>query len=117
MLHNINNEIIGFINFLLEKNVFQMGLAYIIATQVNQIFSKFVTNIIYPVVNKITENKIKQESQTTILGIEFKIGDFLLSLINFFMVLFFLYYMYKISNSSKTFIENITNSIKNLFFR
>jgi large-conductance mechanosensitive channel len=30
--------------------------AYIIATQVNQIFSKFVTNIIYPVVNKITEN-------------------------------------------------------------
>jgi large-conductance mechanosensitive channel len=117
MLQYINNEIIGFINFLLDKNVFQTGLAFVLATQVNQIFLKFVTNIIYPIVDKITEKKIQQESTTPILGIQFKMGDFILSLINFFLVLLFLYYMYKISNSSKTFIENITGSIKHFFYR
>ena len=115
MIQYINNEVVGFINFLLEKNVFQTGLAFILATQVNQIFINLVNNIIYPIIDKLTKKKNHQESITPVLGIEFKFGNFLLGLINFFIVLFFLYYMYKISDSSKTFLENITSTLKNIF--
>ena len=114
ILKTVNEEIVGFIHFLLEKNVFQTGLAFVLATQVNQIFLKFANNIINPIVDKVVKEDVRKQT-TNLFGIEFKTGEFSLGIINFILVLFFLYYMYKISDSSKTLFQNIANSIKNLF--
>jgi len=114
ILKNINEEIVSFINFLLEKNVFQTGLAFVLATQVNQIFLKFANNIITPIVDKVVEEDVRKRT-TNVFGVEFKTGEFSLGIINFILVLLFLYYMYKISDSSKTLFQNIANRIKNIF--
>ena len=114
ILKNINEEVVGFINFLLEKNVFQTGLAFVLATQVNQIFLKFANNIITPIVDKVIEEKARTQT-TNIFGVEFKTGEFSLGILNFVLVLLFLYYMYKVSDSSKTLFQNLANKIKNIF--
>ncbi len=114
ILKIFNNELVGFIHFLLEKNVFQTGLAFVLATQINTLFLEFVNSIINPVIEKVVEKKTKKQI-TTIFGIEFKTGEFILAFLNFFIVVVFLYYLYKISNSSKGLFENVVNSIKNIF--
>jgi large-conductance mechanosensitive channel len=109
-----NNELLGFLHFLLEKNVFQTGLAFVLATQVNTLFLGFVNLIVNPVIEKVVEKKTKNQT-TLIFGIEFKTGEFLLAFLNFLIVLIFLYYLYKISDSSKGLFENMVNSINNIF--
>lgn len=114
ILKNINEEIAGFLNFLLEKNVFQTGLAFVLATQVNQIFLKFANNIITPIVDKVVEEEARNRT-TKIFGVEFKTGEFSLGILNFVLVLLFLYYLFKISDSSKTLFQNLATKIKNIF--
>jgi len=110
----LHNELIGFVHFLLEKNVFQTGLAFVLATQINTLFLGFVNSIINPVIERVVEKKTKNQI-TTILGIEFKTGEFILAFLNFLIVLIFLYYLYKISDSSKGLFENMVSSIKSIF--
>lgn len=109
-----NNELIGFIHFLLEKNVFQTGLAFVLATQINTVFLKFVDSIINPVIENVVKEETKNQ-QTTFFGIKFKTGQFVLALINFSIVLIFLYYLYKISDSSKSIFQNVVTNIKSIF--
>lgn len=108
------DEFFGFVHFLLEKNVFQTGLAFVLATQINTVFLQFVNTIINPVIDKVIQEKTKNKT-TLIFGIEFKTGQLSIAIINFLIVLLFLYYLYKISDSSKGIIENTINKIKTLF--
>lgn len=109
-----NEELIGFLNFLLEKNVFQTGLAFVLGSQVNAVVLKFVTTIINPIVDKVVQEETKTKT-TKIFGVEFKTGELSLALINFILVLFFLYYLYKISDSSKSLFQNIVTKFKTFF--
>jgi hypothetical protein len=110
----LNDELAGFLHFLLEKNVFQTGLAFVLATQINNIFLQFVNTIVTPIVDKVVQKKTKAET-TIIFGIEFKSGELSLALINFSLVLLFLYYLYKLSDSSKSLFQNLISNVRKIF--
>lgn len=114
LIKTFGDQFGNFIKFLFEKNIFQTGLAFILATQVNKLFLDFLAGIITPVTEKIVSSEIKQKT-TEVFGIKFQTGLILLSTINFMIVMFFLYYLYKISDSSKTLFENIYSKVTNIF--
>jgi large-conductance mechanosensitive channel len=87
-----------FTNFLLEKKVIDLGLAFIISTNINRIASDFVENIISPIINRFVstdKNKLK-DATINIFGIKFEIGNFFNSLLKFVIMMFVIYYIYKI---------------------
>ena len=114
VLKTFNEELVGFINFLMEKNIFQTGIAFIIATQVNKVFLDFIANMVQPVVSNVV-NKDIEKQKTNLAGIEFNTGAFSMTVLNFLIVMLFLYYIYKISASSKSFLESFVDKVKNIF--
>jgi large-conductance mechanosensitive channel len=113
-IDTINEQFVGFFTFLFEKNIFQAGIAFVVATQINTLFMDFLSNIVTPIADKIVSKDINKV-ETTVIGVKLKTGSFIMSLINFFIVMFSLFYLYKISDSSKTLFENIVSKVKSIF--
>jgi len=110
----VSSQIKEFINFLFEKKIFQTGFAFVLAMQINKLFIDFINNIIAPIVNKVVSEKT-EERKTTLFGIEFKTGNFILSLLNFTLVIIFLFYMYKLADTSQGFFGTISHSFSSFF--
>lgn len=111
VIKNLFSQFTEFIKFLFEKNIFQTGLAFIIAAQINQLFKDFLASIVTPVADKVTSAETKNK-KVKLFGVEFLTGQFILSLINFMIVMIFLFYLYKLSNSSSTIFQKITSKFK-----
>ena len=109
-----SEQLAGFSKFLFEKNIFQAGVAFVVATQVNKLFFDFIANIVTPITEKVMSEDIKKV-KTTFLGAELLLGNFMISFLNFIIVLVFLFYLYKISDSSKTLFENLLTKVKSIF--
>jgi large-conductance mechanosensitive channel len=109
-----SEQLSGFIKFLFEKNIFQAGIAFVVASQVNKLFFDFIANIVTPITERVMSQDIKK-IKTNVFGAELQIGNFALSVLNFIIVIIFLFYLYKISDSSKTMFENIIAKIKSIF--
>ena len=80
--------------FLIDQHIIQLATAVIIGTQVNTIMSSLTTNIISPIILLIlgTEHtKEMSDLSLTIYGVQIKYGNFLLTLINFFILVVFIY--------------------------
>lgn len=94
----INNTVSDFYTFLIDKNIIQLGTAFIISAQINQLASKFIENIISPVIKRVVggEEESLKGTTFTILGIKFEIGDFIAQLLKFLIMMIILYYMFKI---------------------
>lgn len=101
----------GFLKFLFEKNIFQAGIAFVLASQINKLFLDFLSNIVTPVADRVISSEIKTQT-TEVFGVKFLTGNFMLSVINFMIVMIVLYHLYKISDSSKTLFENIASKLK-----
>ncbi len=114
ILLSFNEQLAGFAKFLFEKNIFQAGIAFVVATQVNKLFFDFIANIVTPITEKVLSEDIKKV-KTKFFGIELQTGNFAMSVFNFFIVIIFLFYLYKISDSSKTLFENIVSKVKSIF--
>lgn len=114
IIETFNDQLSGFFKFLFEKNIFQAGIAFVVATQINKVFLDFLSNIVTPIADKVVSQEIK-DVKSEIFGIELQTGNFALSVINFFIVMFFLFYLYKISDSSKSMFENIFSKVKSIF--
>lgn len=118
MFKYITNEFADFMTFLLERNIFQTGVAFIIATQVNKFMLDIMNSLISPIVSKTLDanSKSKIENKTIkFFGIEFRIGVLIMSVINFLVMMLLIFYIYKLSNSGKSIMQNFTSKIKNLF--
>lgn len=102
-----------FIDFLLEKNIFQVGVSFIIASQTRALSSKIVDAIIFPIVISVL-GKDFQKRTTKIAKIEIKTGVLLKASVEFILIMLFIYYLYYISRP-KGLIENITNTIYGFF--
>ena len=88
-----------FYEFLVKNNIIQIGTAFIIGTQINNLATAFVDNIVSPVVVAISsKDSTKNLSQTyvEILGVRFQIGQFIMTLLKFMIMMLVLYYMFKI---------------------
>lgn len=110
----VSSQVKEFINFLFEKKIFQTGFAFVLAMQINKLFIDFINYIIAPIVNKVV-SKSTEERKTTFFGIEFKTGNFIISLINFTLVIIFLFYMYKLADTGQGFFGTISNSFSSFF--
>jgi large conductance mechanosensitive channel len=118
MFRYIANEFADFMTFLLERNIFQTGVAFVIAAQVNKFMLDIMNSLISPIVSKALDvnSKSKLENKTLrLFGIEFKIGILIMSIINFLVIMLLIFYIFKLSNSGKSIMQQFTGKIKGLF--
>ena len=92
-----NHVFSNFFNFLKNKNILSLGLAFIISMNVNKLSNDFISSIVSPLINRIfgTESDIQlKDRKITIFGITFLIGNFINSLIQFIVILYIVYWIY-----------------------
>lgn len=109
----IGDEFTEFVAFLSKNNIITSGVGLIIALQVNRLFLDFIADIVKPVANNIISEDIDKH-ETKLAGISFKFGHLLTSLINFIITMIFIFYLYKITQSTPTIIEKFYSGIKSL---
>lgn len=82
-----------FINFLTQKNMINLMIAFILGNYINDFANNFVDIVAIPIVNKVTGEKHKELQDHTIVlfGIEFKIGKLLYLFIKFIIIAFIIY--------------------------
>jgi large-conductance mechanosensitive channel len=105
-------------SFLKGRNIINTGIAFVIALQVNKFFLDLVDIIVNPIASKLIDKELNKQ-ETKVLNINFKTGALLLSLINFSIILIFIYNVFKLSESAPTILERvysgISGSIKKIF--
>jgi large-conductance mechanosensitive channel len=109
------NESEGFFNFLFKHDIVNIGIGLILASQLGNIVKIISEELVAPIINKITVSQTKklEDYKITVLGMEFKIGNILIVIINFMLMLLIIYYIYKLIMVSKEdFIGRATKLIK-----
>jgi len=101
-------------NFLKSRNVINAGVAFVIALQVNKLFTDMINLIINPIASKIISQEINKQ-EYVIYGIDFKTGQLFLSFLNFIIVMIFIYYIFKISENAPTIFESFYSKITGVF--
>jgi large-conductance mechanosensitive channel len=98
-----SNETQGFFDFLFKHDIVNIGIGLILASQIGAIVRIISEEIISPIINKISINQTKklQDYKLTVLGIEFKLGTIINTIINFMLMLLIVYYIYKLIIVSK----------------
>lgn len=91
----VGSELQQFYQFMIQNHVIQIGVAFIISNQVTILFKDFMNDIISPILAKIigSHQKDFKNHKIEIFGMDFKIGTFLLSFINFWIILFIVFYL------------------------
>lgn len=107
-------HVYGFLKFLQEKNIINTGIAFIIALQINKLFLDFIESIITPIADKVISKNINTV-ETNVVGVKFKVGNFFISFLNFTIMMICIYYLFRISESTPSFFENIYKKIKHIF--
>jgi large-conductance mechanosensitive channel len=86
-----------FFDFLNKRNVINTGIGIVVGTQVRTITDVIVRNFINPIVNKSLPKNIELEKiEVNLLGIKFKIGEIINKLLEFFIIMFLIYQIYRI---------------------
>ena len=85
--------------FFVDRGVIQLAIGMIIATQITTLCPIVIDSIVSPVINTILnkdQNKKLQDYTITLFGIKFKIGSLIIGLINFFVVVLFVFYLWRL---------------------
>jgi large-conductance mechanosensitive channel len=105
---SISNETIRIVKFILIDNkIMTTAIGFIIATQTNAIATLIIENYLSPVLYKVLTYFTKQpiakleDYKKTILGIEFKLGKLVISLLRFVLILIMLYYIFQLIDIEK----------------
>jgi large-conductance mechanosensitive channel len=115
ILNFLRLNLVGFLNFLFNKNIIQTSIGIIVASQIGRLTNLFVDTILNPVVDRITGGSIKKHEDLTItlLDVKIKIGLIISTLINFLLIIFIVYNIWKISQYSNfDFINNLITDTK-----
>lgn len=110
----IKNNIDDFLGFVLDKNIVQIGISLIIATNINTLTISITDFIISPIIARLTNGEFKNIEKYTIdiLGIKFKIGILIMTFINFFLTIIIIFYIFKLTDISS--FNYLINIIKNI---
>lgn len=102
-VENIKDSASNFTEFIVSYNIIQLGMAFIISTQINRLASDFIDNIISPIIERFVSNDDVdlRRKKLNIFGIEFEIGNFVTSILKFVLLLIILYYIFKITGAKK----------------
>lgn len=101
----------NFIQFIFDKNIIQMCIGIIVATQIGTLSNVFNDIIIKPILEKssIVNNEKIENIKYSLLGIEFRIGTLLITIIKLLVTFMIVFIIYKISTD-----VNIGNFFKKL---
>ncbi len=91
----VGSELSQFYKFMVDNNVIQIGVAFIISNQVTSVFGSLMKDIISPIVARLigSDEKKLENHKLIILGMHFDIGSFILSLFNFWLILVIVFYL------------------------
>jgi len=97
---------IRFINefkeFAFRGNMIDLAVGIVIGAAFTAIVNSLVDNIIMPIVSLITAGQDFGELKFKILGVDFKYGDFIQSLVNFAVIAFALFLIIKVINGIRS---------------
>lgn len=98
MTEIIVNTYNDFINFLTKRDVLDVGVAFVISTQITLLSSVFIDSIVSPCINAMTGgNEEKLDNMVVpILGVDIEIGKFLSAILKFIIVMLFIFYLFKL---------------------
>jgi large-conductance mechanosensitive channel len=117
MLERILLILEDFGKFLKSRNIINTGVAFVIAIQVNKMFLDIIDIIVNPIASKVINQELHKQ-ETKILDVKFKTGALFLSVLNFIIILIFIYNVLKLSETAPTLFEkiysNVSNSISNI---
>jgi len=107
-LNFIKNEMINIIKFLLiDNHIINIAIGFIIATQTNNIASLIIDNLIAPIIYKIimfyTDKPIDKLKyyEYEYLGIKFEVGNLIINLSKFIIILIIIYYICQLTKLDK----------------
>jgi large-conductance mechanosensitive channel len=89
---------VDFIRFLVERNVFHIGIGILISSQLSILTSSLTEIIVSPIASKMSGGQAKyvKDWKVTILGIEFKLGLLISTFLNFLFILFVIFNIWRI---------------------
>ena len=110
-LLNILND---FINFLKSRNIINAGIAFVIAIQINKLFTDIINLIVNPIASKMINEELSKK-EYIVFGIDFKTGQLFLSFLNFIFIMIFVYYIFKLTEDAPNFFNKIYSTFTNIF--
>jgi large-conductance mechanosensitive channel len=108
----ISRSLEGLFKFIISRNVLTTAIGIMMATQISSLTTVLSEAIITPILNTILGNKVKdlEKYELTIFSIKFKIGLLISKLISFFLIVFVIYNIWKLSEIKINF--STPNTIK-----
>jgi len=92
----------NFITFIKKKDILQLGIAFIISININNLSTTLIDNFIAPIINRLFgpetgNDKPFKDRKMVILGINFGIGKIVSGLLEFILVLYVVYIIYSVT--------------------
>jgi large-conductance mechanosensitive channel len=96
--HVLSYEINQFYKFIIDNKIFQIGIAFVVSNQVTDVFGRLMKDIVSPILAKLIGSEEEKLEHVTIkiYGMKFGIGNFILGLLHFAIVLLILFYLVRL---------------------
>lgn len=111
----IQSQLNDFITFLVERKIIEMSIGFILATQINKITTIIMELFINPIINRLSFGKTKKlrDLELDLFEMNFKIGIILENIINLFIILIIIFYIWKLTkNTDLSVINNTLDKLK-----
>lgn len=96
-----HGHVAGFLSFIREKGVMGLAIGFIVGGAVSKLVSAFSTDIVNPLVGLIFNSAELRQASTTIASVTFKWGDFLATVIDFFIIAAVVYFGFRVLGLDK----------------
>lgn len=108
----ISRSLEGLFKFIVSRNVLTTAIGIMMATQISALTTVVSEAIITPILNAILGTKVKdlEKYEITIFSIKLKVGLLISKLISFFLIVFVIYNIWKLSEIKINF--STPNTIK-----
>jgi len=103
----------GFFQFLFERNIILTAIGIVVSTQISRLMTAFMTIFIDPIIKRISAGTVDhlKDLEVSVYDVNFKIGLFLDTLLNFSVTFYVVYQLYSLSKSQDS--TGITNWLRN----
>ncbi len=95
---NMEKQMTGFLDFIRERGVVGLAIGFVMGSAVQKVVTAFVDDLVNPIINTVLGGAKRFE--TFAVG-PFQIGDFASTLLDFLVLAFVVYYVFKIVGLDK----------------
>jgi large-conductance mechanosensitive channel len=107
------SELNEFYKFMIDNEILQIGLAFVISHQVINLFKVFIEDIVSPILAKLINSKEYriENINIDIFGINLRIGNFFMHLLQITIVLIIIFYLIRLL--PKNAVSNLSGLLQN----